>query len=889
MDPMHEQVHALPRDRDSGSALGSEVGSVRSFRRDREDHSPRPAASPGFQPLPRPTEPGPKRGDYVRESRESRDPPPTQFAATKRTLLVHVCGRLEGVGVTSASLGELSVAVEKNFDLRSPFHFSNKEGKQVVDDAEVLHAIETQEPMFVRMTEGAFHDFERRVDHYRHLQWGYLADELAVYRSQISVVQGEVKAAKLGLDQEAQNRQYGDSDLRRELEGLRVHVKQERTGREQGDNLVAEQVMEMKSQLLQEVLARELTIKDANTRMDELAGLVQDETRGRDQALLGQKREIDGLRELVHSEEVGREELEERVSRNISELRANMQANAIATTELVDALKLDYQNSRMAMEREFREKLDDVRDLRNRMKDLTMSQSRITSELKSADAELTQQLSVLVESLQEEQGIRNSEDKELEEAVRAVRLRMDDLAASNRDEQLKVDEAVEEISRRVEESTKAWQAEEARSANRQSESRKDLEGALGKLQAQVSKTQRALEEESQQRQVSFKELQVSLEQVEGSMVQEAKETVKNLDQLGDRVGSIRRALTDEQKERMAADAELQTRVRDAKQALEQEKQLRQADHSTAMLAVDDVIKNVKKDRVEETTKYDGFKKSLEVFQQGLAAARGESMGLHKELDAYRNETQSITGALREGIQLEQQGRIGVEQEIQLALRELRSAFEKQTRIREQNELKFAGSQKELSERTETDSKQLEIALSRLSHDISNTKQLVRDEQASRTEAEDKIREEVRSTSNLERNARTEADDILRHDVIEALSKETRTRQESDGKVVDDVAARLAEYRNAAEADFKARDEALEQLEEAVLELREGLEAHTHDLEVEGPPGGVQVRVQRVTLERQPVSDPLPLANSSRVEFRQPYHFFGGRLTSAPTRGLPLYL
>ena len=39
------------------------------------------------------------------------------------------------------------------------------------------------------------------MDHYRHLQWGYLADELAVCRAQISALQAELKAQKIGLDQ----------------------------------------------------------------------------------------------------------------------------------------------------------------------------------------------------------------------------------------------------------------------------------------------------------------------------------------------------------------------------------------------------------------------------------------------------------------------------------------------------------------------------------------------------------------------------------------------------------------------------------------------------------------------------------------------------------------
>merc|ERR1719375_1541685 len=205
-------------------------------------------------------------------------------------------------------------------------------------------------------------------------------------------------------------------------------------------------------------------------------------------------------------------------------------------------------------------------------------------------------------------------------------------------------------------------------------------------------------------------------------------------------------------------------------------------------------------------------------------------------------------AIKDGIQLEQQSRLASEQELQLALRELRAAFEKQARARDQAEMKMSGTLTNYRESADKEAKTIEMALSRLSQDVSNTKQLLRDDQADRASAEDKIREELRNVAATERNVRAEADDTLRRDVIEALSKETRARQESDAKVVEDVAKRLSEYKEAAARDFVARDEALGQLEEAMIELREGIEAHTHELEVEGPSGGVNVRVQRVQLE-----------------------------------------
>merc|ERR1719324_1435692 len=124
----------------------------------------------------------------------------------------------------------------------------------------------------------------------------------------------------------------------------------------------------------------------------------------------------------------------------------------MATGELIDSLKLENQEQQIALQKEFRDKIDDMRDVRHRLKEMQAAHGRITSELKAADAELTQQLSVLVESLQEEQGIRNGEDRELEEAVRAVRLRMDEINNGRKEEE----ERTESLRRRFARCVCAW-------------------------------------------------------------------------------------------------------------------------------------------------------------------------------------------------------------------------------------------------------------------------------------------------------------------------------------------------------------------------------------------------------------------------------------------------
>merc|ERR1719316_2394645 len=225
----------------------------------------------------------------------------------------------------------------------------------------------------------------------------------------------------------------------------------------------------------------------------------------------------------------------------------------------MDGLKKEMRDARLSLDKEFREKMDEIRDMRNRVKELASAQSRMHSELKSSDAELTQQLAVMVESLQEEQGIRNSEDRELEEAVKALRLNIEAVGRKAADEDLREEQALEEIARRLDEQNKAWNAEAGKLRRGVDDERTEREQGHDKLKMSISRLQQNLDDEQGQRLTGFQQMQGQIEQIEETVAQETKETVRSMDQLSDRVSAVRRALTDEQKDRLTADQDINSK------------------------------------------------------------------------------------------------------------------------------------------------------------------------------------------------------------------------------------------------------------------------------------------------------------------------------------------
>merc|ERR1712190_454656 len=76
----------------------------------------------------------------------------------------------------------------------------------------------------------------------------------------------------------------------------------------------------------------------------------------------------------------------------------------------------------------------------------------------------------------------------------------------------------------------------------------------------------------------------------------------------------------------------------------------------------------------------------------------------------------------------------------------------------------------------------------------------------------------------ERRSRSEGDNKLREDCREAIQKEINTRVE--------LKSRMDKMEKDLEAEGRARMEAVEVIELAIQECRQGLETHTHELTVD---------------------------------------------------------
>ena len=64
---------------------------------------------------------------------------------------------------------------------------------------EIRQSVDQNQTIYVKMTEGILHDFERRVDHFRHLQWGYVCDQVANMKQEIGILRAELKQMRLGM------------------------------------------------------------------------------------------------------------------------------------------------------------------------------------------------------------------------------------------------------------------------------------------------------------------------------------------------------------------------------------------------------------------------------------------------------------------------------------------------------------------------------------------------------------------------------------------------------------------------------------------------------------------------------------------------------------------
>lgn len=131
---------------------------------------------------------------------------------------VQACGRQEALSLPRAGLRELSEAVERRLEVRPPFLFVGPDGRPLADDASLAACAARGGLVAVKLTEGVLHDVSRRVDQVRHLQWGFISDQLAALKREQAQQQAELRSCHAALSQERSERECACRELRHRLD-----------------------------------------------------------------------------------------------------------------------------------------------------------------------------------------------------------------------------------------------------------------------------------------------------------------------------------------------------------------------------------------------------------------------------------------------------------------------------------------------------------------------------------------------------------------------------------------------------------------------------------------------------------------------------------------------
>lgn len=150
---------------------------------------------------------------------------------------VQVCGRREVVPVARLSVQELTEAVEQRLEVQPPFLFVNAEGRPITDDAELVACVGSGRPVVVKLTEGVLHDVSRRVDQLRHLQWGFISDQLAELRRALAEERADLRKCQEAVIEERGAREDGHKELTQFLQELRQELSATRSAPAEGARL----------------------------------------------------------------------------------------------------------------------------------------------------------------------------------------------------------------------------------------------------------------------------------------------------------------------------------------------------------------------------------------------------------------------------------------------------------------------------------------------------------------------------------------------------------------------------------------------------------------------------------------------------------------------------
>mmetsp|Transcript_75712 Transcript_75712/g.195095 ORF Transcript_75712/g.195095 Transcript_75712/m.195095 type:complete len:754 (+) Transcript_75712:29-2290(+) len=644
------------------------------------------------------------------------DEPPMRTQSHQPRVYIHACGRLETVQVDRVALSEVAMAARMAFDFPrdQEMILVGKDGALVTTDEQLRRLQSHSETVYVRLSDGAFHDFERRIDQIQHMQIGYLCDQLATFRQEHTDLHMEIKNLRQALDQEQAARENGDEVVRRQGDELRSFSHRLQSQGDERLEAFDTALYDVRQGLREEALAREQVAQDGLRSAQELRELLGAEGKAREHADERLRFEVEETRRALQLEVTDREECEVRAERGLRDLREAISDAAEASTAEAAEVRRQLLDAKQAIAVEQRERLSGDADLATTAKELRAAlqsevRDRTNEDLRVAKlcsevettaeaerlarqkivADLSQQLGEIVESIQEEQTLRSSEDAELSAMVESLRRFVDDARKRLDEAELQAAKTVHDLSKGL---------------DREAQVRDD----------EVGKLMRILAEERDGRQETEGKVGRAIAALREHVTDEAERRARDSHEVAQRTKSLYVSLQAEQKDRTSAVDDVSERI----------SQLRRRLNEMAGLPAD-------------------------------AAGEGEERGAGSIFERERQERNSAVNEVRELIMKEAQAREKGDMALSRSVAAAREAIE------------------DIAAKPEGDSKGSSTEVAAIKEGLTKVVEAVQQERQKRTEGDNKLREDCVQAIQNEINARLEHD----RKVEEELESERQVRQE----------------------------------------------------------------------------------------------------------------
>eukprot|EP00928_Gymnodinium_smaydae_P007468 TRINITY_DN12685_c0_g1_i1.p1 TRINITY_DN12685_c0_g1~~TRINITY_DN12685_c0_g1_i1.p1 ORF type:complete len:828 (-),score=244.28 TRINITY_DN12685_c0_g1_i1:231-2714(-) len=697
---------------------------------------------------------------------------------------LHACGRLETPVITSISVSQVCAAARMAFDFSGTQELMlvDKDGEQLTSDAALRAIVARSEAIYVRLSESALHDFERRIDQLQHMQMGHLCDQLASFRQEQVELYTLLENMRLALDKERTARELTANGLKREMEDVRLGSQRAMQTCSDRMEAIEASLFTVKGSVQEETIAREKAGHDVQRRLIELRDTLLAEGKAREYGDERIRYEVEEARRALQLEITDREDAEVRAERSVQDCR-------MAVTEVAERQELELQelrrhllDTKQALSVEERERITNDNDLatvtkelrallqgevRDRMTEaaaVAQRHSQLETTIESekgarsqAVAELTQQLSIAVQSIQEEQTLRASEGAELQHLLEAHRKIVDEDRQRQGEGELTVSRLAHDLARRFDEEIFARDSEVSKLQRLIA----DESSARSEAVAKVTRAVTLLKEESHEKHERHDRL--------------AREAVQSVDTLAS-------ALKAEQRERSQLKedmAELMTeKLGDNSASIKSEvhfinKRLDQLGEASG--ALESHLKTLRADHEVHVANSSKGQTELHEYIQEVRETTS------REAEAREKGHTVLSRTLNQTQQSMEEDRAGVRQIIKEYM--------------EQRLLDFSedGPMQGLMAKIRSDV--LEASLADL----------------------DTVREgltKVVEAAQQERRSRADGDTKLREDCREAIQKEINARIELERRLTADI-----------EGEGRSRMEAVELMHMAIQECREMMESH----------------------------------------------------------------